>query len=480
MIQGVTYNAATPNARVAQGETIDFADLEQKKANIEQTRAETERIKRPVEDKSAEKGKEKIFGDIEALDASGVIAPDHDIAVNWINEAWNIALDPTKDFTDPQTRREIYNQVSKVKYLVDKSKAIGQNASVIRERGRGGNLIGSNEALLDIFTGELPYQDVDAAGNVISKKISAKDVKTIEDYQKYLSAQTRRLNDPFTAFDTPNFLKVQEGRVQQEAKIEKDLGGGRTQTVVLTGDDKIRYNLQDLWNDKPELQRQMQYDLSQLQKSSPDLVLPNGKKITEVDAREYFVESKLPTFRKKDVTLEGSEKYDKLTNLGGNKARIGDTIVYYYNDGKGTETIDISGVRSKADNPVLNLVDDNGNPVKARPARWVLEKGKTPYLEAEAEPTEDMKKSGFQGSWFSVKIPYNEANKGNLKYVDPFTVKETLGVTGGEGNQSAKTNVNSGSQGAKKMTQAEWNAEWAKLKKGETMVGLNGVTYTKK
>lgn len=31
-----------------------------------------------------------------------------------------------------------------------------------------------------------------------------------------------------------------------------------------------------------------------------------------------------------------------------------------------------------------------------------------------------------------------------------------------------------------KQTQAEWNAAWSKLKKGETMVGLNGVTYTKK
>lgn len=31
-----------------------------------------------------------------------------------------------------------------------------------------------------------------------------------------------------------------------------------------------------------------------------------------------------------------------------------------------------------------------------------------------------------------------------------------------------------------KMTQDQWNAEWAKLKKGQTMVGLDGVTYTKK
>jgi hypothetical protein len=30
------------------------------------------------------------------------------------------------------------------------------------------------------------------------------------------------------------------------------------------------------------------------------------------------------------------------------------------------------------------------------------------------------------------------------------------------------------------MTQEQWNAEWAKLKKGQTMVGLDGVTYTKK
>lgn len=450
MIQGITYNSAQPNARVAQGETIDFADIEQKRANIEQTKAQTEKIKRPEEDKTAQTKRNKIFGDIAALDASGVILPDHDIAVNWINEAWDIALDPTKDLTDPATEREIYNQVGKVKYLVDKSKEIGAKASIIREKGREGNMIGSNEAVLDIFTGELPYQEKDANGNVIDGKISAKDVNSIEDYQKYLAAQTKRLSDPFTVFDTPNFLKVQEGRIQQEAKIEKDLGGGKSQTTVLTGDDKIRYNLQDIWNDKPELQKQIKYDLSQLQKSEPDKILPNGKKITEVDAREYFVESKLPTFRKKDVTLEGTEKFDKLTNLGGNKARIGNTIVYYYNDGNGKETIDISGVTSKADNPILNLTDENGKSVKARPVRWVLEKGKTPYLEAEAEPTEEMKNSGFQGSWFSVKVPYNDANKGNLKYVDPYTVRETLGVSGNEGNQSAKTNVGNTNQSAKK------------------------------
>jgi hypothetical protein len=31
-----------------------------------------------------------------------------------------------------------------------------------------------------------------------------------------------------------------------------------------------------------------------------------------------------------------------------------------------------------------------------------------------------------------------------------------------------------------KMTQDQWNAKWATLKKGETMVGLDGITYTKK
>ena len=31
-----------------------------------------------------------------------------------------------------------------------------------------------------------------------------------------------------------------------------------------------------------------------------------------------------------------------------------------------------------------------------------------------------------------------------------------------------------------KMTQDQWNTKWAALKKGQTMVGLDGVTYTKK
>lgn len=439
MIQGVTYNAAQPNARVAQGETIDFADIEQKRANIEQTKAETERIKRPVDDKEAEKKKNKIFGDIAALDASGVILPDHDIAVNWINEAWDIALDPTKDLTDPATEREIYNQVGKVKYLVDKSKEIGAKASVIREKGREGNMIGSNEAVLDIFTGELPYQEQDANGNIIEKKISAKDVNSIEDYQKYLAAQTKRLSDPFTVFDTPTFLKVQEDRIQQEAKIEKDLGNGRTQTTVLTGDDKIRYNLQDLWNDKPELQKQIKYDLSQLQKNEPNKILPNGKKITEVDAREYFVESKLPTFRKKDVTLEGSEKFDTMTKISDNKARIGNTELMYYNDGNGKWTIDISQVNKQTENPLLKFTTEDGVEVKGNPVRWEGEDGKTPVLIIDAEPTEEMKQSGYSGSWFQAKVPYQGSNKAKIKYADPYEAMQVLGVSGNKENVSVKT-----------------------------------------
>lgn len=438
MIQGVTYNAAQPNARVAQGETIDFADIEQKKANIEQTKAQPERLKKPEEDKSAQVKKNKIFGDIAALDASGVILPDHDIAVNWINEAWDIALDPTKDLTDPATEQEIYNQVGKVKYLVEKSKGIGEKTSVIREKGREGNMIGSDEAVLDIFTGELPYQEKDAAGNVIDKKISAKEVKTIEDYQKYLAAQTRRLSDPFTVFDTPNFLKVQEGRIQQEAKIEKDLGNGRTQTTVLTGDDKIRYNLQDLWNDKPELQKQIKYDLSQLQKSNPDKVLPNGKKVTEVDAREYFVESKLPTFRKKDVTLEGTEKFDTLTKIGNNKARIGNVVADYYNDGKGNWTIDMSPYNKQTKNPPLEFKKPNGQMALGTPVKWEGGDGKTPVLVINEQTTQAMRDNGSPDI-IETRITYSDANQANLKYFDPYEAMQVLGVSGNQDNVSVKT-----------------------------------------
>lgn len=44
----------------------------------------------------------------------------------------------------------------------------------------------------------------------------------------------------------------------------------------------------------------------------------------------------------------------------------------------------------------------------------------------------------------------------------------------------ARAAANNQNNSQPQMTQEEWNAKWATLKKGQTMVGLDGVTYTKK
>lgn len=468
MIQGVTYNAGTPNARVAGGDTVDFQDIAQKKANIEQTKAQTEKLKQPEEDKEAAKKKAKIFGDISALDAVGAILPDRDIAVNWINDVWDIALDPNKDLSDPNTEREIYMQAEKVKYMVDKSKEIGEKASALRVKSGEGDMIGANEAVLDIYTGDLPYEEVDANGNVVEKIISAKDVKTIEDYQKYLSAQTKRLSDPVKQFDTYNYIENKADFIKNAWTTEVPSGTGQTIKTIKTEDDKIKFGLQSLWNDKDDLRRMEEYSFRQAKKNNPGYTFQSGKKVSEIkNANEYFVENYLPQLRQKDVTIEGSEKTENVRkNLGGGKGQLGKVMFTRFIDEKGNKTYTFEGI-TEAENPKREFITTTGEKVAGRPYQWVKEVNKTPIL--------TIRKDTGNGEWEEYSVTYDKATSAGLQYANPFEMDAVLGD--GEKGTSAKSTTNTQNAEIKTITtQAEYDA----LPKGAKYKDSKGTIATKK
>jgi hypothetical protein len=69
--------------------------------------------------------------------------------------------------------------------------------------------------------------------------------------------------------------------------------------------------------------------------------------------------------------------------------------------------------------------------------------------------------------------------KGPISHIDD------VGSFFGVGNRDTWTKKMSKARAAAnqqqpQMSQAQWDSEWAKLKKGQTMVGLDGITYTKK
>lgn len=87
-------------------------------------------------------------------------------------------------------------------------------------------------------------------------------------------------------------------------------------------------------------------------------------------------------------------------------------------------------------------------------------KGENTYLIINASNTKDVKGPFYKlddvGSFFGVSAR------------DTWTKK------------MGKARAAAANQQKTQMTQDQWNAEWAKLKKGQTMVGLDGITYTKK
>lgn len=375
MIQGVTYNAATPNARVAQGEQIDFADIAQKKANIEHTKAQTEKLKQPQEDKSAGKKKERIFGDLSKLDATGAIVPDQHIATEWIDNVWDAAI--KGDLSDPNVEKDIYMKAAQIKYMLDKSKEIGEKVAAIRVKDSEGNMVGAKDVVSNIYEGDLPYQEQDATGNIVEKTINSKDVKTFEDYQKYLLAQTKRLSDPVKMFDTYNYVNSKDDFIKNAFTTEIPNSGGQTIKTIKTEDDKIKFGLQSLWNDKEDLRRMEEYNFKKAKKESPDQVLPSGKKLSEIkSANEYFVENYLPQLRQKDVTLEGGSSNG--TSSSGNKVTYDKSSAYYDQTPDGTEriTFDWTGTEGENAPRTFEVMEDGEKKiVEGRPQAIERKKG---------------------------------------------------------------------------------------------------------
>lgn len=439
MIAGVGYNAIAPNARTPDIENIDWQDMSQKRANLEKTKAEIVNLKKPKEKEK----KDQSFSDIFSLSAVGAFEPD----IPFLNETkMDVANFVTQNMDkinegDAKVEMELKDKVDKYQVMLEQSKEWkGKYADLAKKKMEGGYL-DTDEPFENISKDVLEIETVDVNGNPIKMPAGVGQAKSFEDYQNTYKAREQEYLKPFKAAPIEDAITKNWKLLTDPTVKEVELNGGKTQITTAVTADEARNRLQNLWNNNKDFQRQAEYDFKMAKKNTPDMIVGvSGKKVSEIkDSREFVVEQQLPVIVQKDVKLEGTEKFDTFTKTGNNKGRINDTELSYYNNGEGKWTIEITPVGSERDNPILNLKDENGRELKARPVRWEGEGSKTPYLIAEAEPTEEMKNSGVDKSWVTVKIPYNETNKVKLKYVDPYEAMQVLGVSGNQDNVSVKT-----------------------------------------
>lgn len=438
MIAGVGYNAIAPNARTPDIENIDWQDMSQKRANLEKTKAEIVNLKKPKEKEK----KDQSFSDIFSLSAVGAFEPD----IPFLNETkMDVANFVTQNMDkinegDAKVEMELKDKVDKYQVMLEQSKEWkGKYADLAKKKMEGGYL-DTDEPFENISKDVLEIETIDANGNPIKMPAGVGQAKSFEDYQNTYKAREQEYLKPFKAAPIEDAITKNWKLLTDPTVKEVELNGGKTQITTAVTADEARNRLQNLWNNNKDFQRQAEYDFKMAKKNTPDMIVGvSGKKVSEIkDSREFVVEQQLPVIVQKDVKLEGTEKFDTLTKIGNNKARIGNVVADYYNDGKGNWTIDMSPYNKQTKNPPLEFKKPNGQMALGTPVKWEGGDGKTPVLVINEQTTQAMRDNGSPDI-IETRITYSDANQANLKYFDPYEAMQVLGVSGNQDNLSVKT-----------------------------------------
>lgn len=96
------------------------------------------------------------------------------------------------------------------------------------------------------------------------------------------------------------------------------------------------------------------------------------------------------------------------------------------------------------------------------------EKSKRSLTQSEIDELKELQKAETKVTYL---VPYSQPIEAQLY--------NSMGITGKQVDQMNSYFNAGGASGSATMTQAQWNAAWAALSPGQTMVGLDGNTYTK-
>jgi len=96
------------------------------------------------------------------------------------------------------------------------------------------------------------------------------------------------------------------------------------------------------------------------------------------------------------------------------------------------------------------------------------EKSKRNLSQSEIDELQELQKAETKVTYL---VPYSQSIEAQLY--------NSMGITGNQVDQMNSYFNAGGASGSATMTQAQWNAAWAALSPGQTMVGLDGNTYIK-
>lgn len=474
MIAGVGYkapeiNPPTPKTTGNDSWESIFARRDANKRADETARAKAEADK---EKKKSDAAKD-AWANLQDIDATGAFVKDQAFIANQWNDIANYVTENISDLDNIEKQMELQKKLLNYKQVIDWSKETATNYVAEKDKQKEGGWLNTEEPLLNIYEDNLEIEIPDASGTPVKKSAKIQDAKSFEDYFATHLARQSEFEKPFKENPIEQQITKIWKLLTDPTVKEVETGNGRTQAVTEVTPEEARYRLQNLWNSNREFQRQAEYDYKQALKNTPDAIVGNtGKTVKEMkDAREYVVESQAPVITRKDVRLEGSEKTENIRkNFGGGKGQIGKAIFTRFIKDNGDAIYTFEGA-TEAENPKREFVTTTGESISGRPYQWVKEKGKTPVL--------TIRRDLGNGRWKEYTVAYDKAVGAGLQYANPFEMDAVLGE-GEEGTSAKNTSIVTQQAAPKAKTQAEWNAEWAKLKKGESLVGLDGKTYIKK
>ncbi len=438
---------------------IDFTNKYALAANERRAReAERARQQKAKDDKAADsQDYHKSLGGLSSEWAS----EDIPVRDKLYTDLTRTVHDANGDFTSQAFQQEFYKKLNEFQTAQQLSKKWDTQATnaVNKIKEAGVDEYDNTDILPSMAEGKYTLKTPD--GQEISHDV--KNVKGLQDFAEMDVLRNKLLGTVEKKFNESSYMKNYIDQAHKAARTESyvTLPDGTKELRVVEKPELYQPVLDVAWNGKEKLRKMWEDRYAQDPKGFGS-------------AEEMFQAAYNPFFGGTKKTPRGTVKNEDVKkNLGGNRAQIGNTIFQYYDNGNGKETIYFTG-KTEGDNPERKFfANDTKSFITARPDRWEIDQRGTPYL-----IVQQTEKDKGEETITEHKVMYDKAAEAGLQYANPSEIKQLLGVTGGEGAKSVKGT--GGAPAATNITPAEWNKRWAALKKGETLVGLDGKTYTKK
>lgn len=276
-----TGGAVTPDV-----DAIDMARLVQ----MRHENIQNDAIRKQKEE-AAKKAKDSdLYKSIYALDRDWY-AGDLKLQEKMLKDIYAAAIQ-----SDGQPTNQIMQMVSDFKAVGDKSKEFNTKYLEFGKEVPKNTYLNAPEVMSAIEANEYTLPD----GKTVVK---TDEIQSPVEYGNVLGARYDLLQSVIPDYDTPKRLTDRAAFISNPKTIVTDAPDGGKITETITDDKAIKYALKQDWIDNKAMRDKESYVFEKRKKANPDELVVidekgTTKKIGDMTAEEYFIESNTPLFRK--------------------------------------------------------------------------------------------------------------------------------------------------------------------------------------